>query len=92
MTCFGPDSALHHVANLGALTRGERKEVAKRSWMFEGHGTLPRQPVHGGKDLGPGIAWQQVGKFIQRAGADLSELLVDRRFDHIYLHPNVLSP
>lgn len=49
--------------------------------MFEGDGAFPRQPVHGGKDLGPGITGQQGGEFIKRAGAGPSELLVDGRFD-----------
>jgi hypothetical protein len=49
--------------------------------MFEGDGAFPRQPVHGSKDLGPGIIGQQGGEFIKRAGAGPSELLVDRRFD-----------
>jgi hypothetical protein len=53
--------------------------------MFEGDGAFPRQPVHGGKDLGPGIIGQQGGEFIKRAGAGPSELLVDRRFDQKFL-------
>ena len=50
--------------------------------MFEGDGAFPRQPVHGGKDLAPGIVWHQGGEFIQRAGAGPCELLLDGRFDH----------
>ena len=58
--------------------------------MFEGDGAFPRQPVHGGKDLGPGITGQQGSEFIQRAGAGPSELLVDGRFDQKFLCP--ISP
>lgn len=57
----------------------------ERSWMLEGDGAFPRQAVHGGKDLGPGIAGQQGGEFIQRAGAEQIELLVNGRFDRICL-------
>ena len=53
--------------------------------MFEGDGAFPRQPVHGGKDLGPGITGQLGSEFIQRAGAGPSELLVDCRFDQKFL-------
>jgi len=53
--------------------------------MFEGDGAFPRQSVHGGKDLGPGITGQKGGEFIKRAGAGPSELLVDRRFDQKFL-------
>ena len=54
--------------------------------MFEGDGAFPRQSVHGGKDLGPGITGQKGGEFIKRAGAGPSELLVDRRFDQKFLY------
>lgn len=70
---------------LDGSTRCEREEVVERSWMSEADGAFPRQPVHGGKDLGPGITGQQSGEFIQRAGADPSELLVDGRFERVYL-------
>src|SRR5713101_4159089 len=73
-------------------TGSERKYVAEWSWMFEGDGAFPRQPVHGGKDLGPGITGQQGGEFIQRAVADPSELLVDCRFDQKFLCHIVLPP
>jgi len=73
------------VASLDRFMRCERKEVEKWIRMCEGHGTLPRQPVHSGKDLGPGVAWQQGGEFIQRAGAGPSELLLDGRVDRVSL-------
>jgi len=82
-----PDSALHHVARLGRSMGSERKYVAEWSWMFEGDGAFPRQPVHGGKDLGPGITGQLGSEFIQRAGAGPSELLVDCRFDQKFPVP-----
>ena len=53
--------------------------------MCEGDGTAPRQPVHGGKYLSPGVAWQQGGEFIQRTGVDLSQLPMDFRFEQICL-------
>ena len=59
--------------------------------MFEGDGAFPRQPVHGGKDLGPGITGQKGGEIIKRAGAGPSELLVDRRFDQKFLC-HIVSP
>ena len=49
--------------------------------MFEGDGAFPRQPVRGGKDLGPGIVGQQGHEFIQRTRTDPHELLVDGRFE-----------
>lgn len=59
--------------------------------MCEGHGTAPRESVYGGKDLSPGIAWQQGGEFVQRTDVDLSELPMNSRFDriglqHIFFH------
>ena len=42
---------------------------------------FPCQPIDGGKDLRPGIAWQQGGELIQLAGAAPSELVVDGQFD-----------
>ncbi|HSL02654.1 MAG TPA: hypothetical protein VK901_03830 [Nitrospiraceae bacterium] len=42
-------------------------------------------------DLGPGVAWQQGGEFIQRTGADLSELPMDGRFNHIGLRYKFLQ-
>ena len=60
--------------------------------MLEGDGAFPRQPVHGGKDLGPGITGQKGGEFIKRAGAGPSELLVDRRFDQKFLREAAEEP
>ena len=87
---LGWDSDRHHVARLVGSTRCERKEVAERSCMFEGDGAFPRQPVHRSEDLTPGITGQQVGEFIQRAGADQGELLLDGRFDRKCLRHIVL--
>ena len=80
------------VTYLGGSMRCKRKEVAERGGMFKGEGAFPRQPIHSGKDLCPGITGQQGCEFIQRAGADPSELLVDDRFDRTYLYHIVLSP
>jgi len=55
--------ATRPLEHLARSTRCEREEVAEWSWMFECHGTFSGQPVHGGKDLGPGIAGQQGSEF-----------------------------
>lgn len=52
---------------------------------------FPRQPVHGGKDSSTEIALQQGDEFIQRAGDNPSEVLVDGRFERIGLCHIVLS-
>lgn len=69
----------------GGSLRREREEVAERSRMFEGDGAFPRQPIYGGKDLGPGIARQQDGQFLQRTGPDPGELLLNGRFKRVSL-------
>jgi hypothetical protein len=37
----------------------ERNEAKERTWMIEGDRAFPRKPIHGDKDLGPGIIGQQ---------------------------------
>lgn len=58
--------------------------------MFEGDVAFPRQPIHGGEDLGPGIAGQQGHEFVQRTGADPNEFLTDGRFKRVSLNHRVL--
>lgn len=52
-----------------AMGQCEREQVAERSRMCEGDCPLARQPVNGGKDLGPGIVPQQGDELIQRTGS-----------------------
>ncbi|HKO31067.1 MAG TPA: hypothetical protein VJU54_08000 [Nitrospiraceae bacterium] len=66
------------------------REAEARTWMFDGDGAIPREPLYGVKDLNPGIIRQLGGESIHRAGAEQSESLADGRFNRVCLLHTVL--